>query len=824
MRAFSLVLVGAPSPGNDTLKNYVLALADADECLSESARLAVLAALDDPDVLAEALGGAASADVSDSLTAADQPEHPVGAYLDSITVSGFRGIGPKVAVPLQPGPGLTVIAGRNGSGKSTLAEALELALTGVNSRWKDKPVVWSQAWRNLHAGEPAQIRIGLTEEGSGTTTIGVDWPPGDDVPVEDARRWVQRKGQKQEPVGALGWDAALTMYRPLLSYDELSGILEGRPSEFYDQLYRLLGLEQLTDAINVLDAEVKRLRQAGAEAKKAADALKPVLQAHDDARATTALVQLKKTKPDLDAVRPLITGAAPNVPVEWEQARQLSAPSTEDAESKCTALRSAARALQQGVRRIDALAADRAQLLESGLEFHDQHGDQPCPVCWQGSLDHGWALAARAALDRDQSALRDLTAARAETQQARSAVVAMVRAVARPPLADAELSTVEPARAAYDAFAELPISDDLALADHVEATLPALHTAYAALAQEASGLLQAREDAWSPVAADLAAWLHKAEAAGAVADQLTVATEASKWLQANASRLRNERIAPLAEKSREIWAALRQESNVDLGGIRLEGQKTTRRVVLQAAVDGSDTDAFGVMSQGELQALALAIFIPRATSPESPFRFLVFDDPIQAMDPSKIDGFLDVLTALAKNRQVIVLTHDNRLPAAIRSSRAPARIVEVMRAANSSISIVDSTRPATRILGDAFAIAADEAVPDDIKRSAIPALCREALEATAWDVYLSKALSDGRSREEVETAWENATKTARRLALALSGDADDDLAVDKWKSGGRARRDTLSVVNKGVHQGVSDYKGAVNDARLAVGDLARVAP
>jgi ABC-type lipoprotein export system ATPase subunit len=397
--------------------------------------------------------------------------------------------------------------------------------------------------------------------------------------------------------------------------------------------------------------------------------------------------------------------------------------------------------------------------------------------------------------------------------------MSMLRSVARPPLADSDLGTLDAARAAYDRFAELPVGDDLALADHIDAMLPALRDAYAALTQEASDLVQAREDAWSPVAVQLADWLHKAEASTAVSDQLAVAAEALKWLQANAGQLRNERIAPLAEKSREIWAALRQESNVDLGGIRLEGQKTSRRVVLQAAVDGSETEAFGVMSQGELQALALAIFIPRATSPESPFRFLVFDDPIQAMDPSKIDGFLEVLTALAKDRQVIVLTHDNRLPAAIRASRAPARIVEVTRAANSAISIVDSTRPATRLLDDAFAIAADDAVPEDIKRSAIPALCREALEAAAWDVYSSKALAVGRSREEVENTWDNATKTAKRLALALSGNADDDLAVDKWKAGGRARRDTLSVVNKGVHQGVSNYKDAVNDARLAVGDL-----
>lgn len=138
--------------------------------------------------------------------------------------------------------------------------------------------------------------------------------------------------------------------------------------------------------------------------------------------------------------------------------------------------------------------------------------------------------------------------------------------------------------------------------------------------------------------------MHKAEVATEAEQKLTVATEALKWLQANAGELRNQRIAPLAGKAKDIWAALRQESNVDLWAIRLEGQKTTRRVVLEATVDGSDTEAFGVMSQGELQALALAIFIPRATSADSPFRFLVLDDPIQAMDPSKIDGFLQVLT------------------------------------------------------------------------------------------------------------------------------------------------------------------------------------
>jgi hypothetical protein len=35
---------------------------------------------------------------------------PPGAYVSSITVEGFRGVGPAVTLPLRPGPGLTLLA------------------------------------------------------------------------------------------------------------------------------------------------------------------------------------------------------------------------------------------------------------------------------------------------------------------------------------------------------------------------------------------------------------------------------------------------------------------------------------------------------------------------------------------------------------------------------------------------------------------------------------------------------------------------------------------------------------------------------------------
>ncbi|WP_256668704.1 hypothetical protein, partial [Nocardia cyriacigeorgica] len=61
-------------------------------------------------------------------------------------------------------------------------------------------------------------------------------------------------------------------------------------------------------------------------------------------------------------------------------------------------------------------------------------------------------------------------------------------------------------------------------------------------------------------------------------------------------------------------------------------------------------------SQGELHALGLSLFLPRATVEDSPFRFVMIDDPVQAMDPAKVDGLARVLATVAWTRQVVVFT------------------------------------------------------------------------------------------------------------------------------------------------------------------------
>lgn len=91
---------------DDRLKNYVLAQTGGNERLSEPTCLVVLPALGGREDLADVLGDdAISQKVLDSITTLDDAPEPVGAYLKSITLQGFRSVGPKVKLPIQPGTG-----------------------------------------------------------------------------------------------------------------------------------------------------------------------------------------------------------------------------------------------------------------------------------------------------------------------------------------------------------------------------------------------------------------------------------------------------------------------------------------------------------------------------------------------------------------------------------------------------------------------------------------------------------------------------------------------------------------------------------------------
>jgi hypothetical protein len=151
--------------------------------------------------------------------------------------------------------------------------------------------------------------------------------------------------------------------------------------------------------------------------------------------------------------------------------------------------------------------------------------------------------------------------------------------------------------------------------------------------------LDRREDAWRPVAAELAGWISGGREAARARDAIPLLASAERWLKQAGAEIRRERFLPVAEKARAVSALFRQQSHVALDRVLLAGEGPRRRVELDVTIDGVGAAALGVMSQGELHSLALSLFIPRATLPESPFRFLVIDDPVQSMDPAAWMGW-----------------------------------------------------------------------------------------------------------------------------------------------------------------------------------------
>lgn len=776
-----------------SVHDVILELLGADDALSDRAKDVVLSAL------AEVSGGSAEAGET----------NPAPTFLSSITVSGFRGVGPSARLDLFPAPGLMVVSGRNGSGKSSFAEALELTLTGTSYRWNKKESLWAEAWQNLHHPDPCQIQVGFTREALGPFTVGVNWDQGEKL--ENCTTWTQAAGDKRvDGTEALGWSRALELHRPLLSYEELGRLFDGGPSALYDALAKLLGLDALSETEKLLATRLKTIRAASDTADAERKRVLTALADHTDERAKRAAKLLRKRPVPLDDARALATGAgeaqSDAVPA-LRTLSQLETPTIEVVEAATGQLRAAARAAADSATAAIDLTSQRVELLRTALRFRDQGGDADCPVCAQGRLDADWATAAQNSIAQSEELLDEYRSTAQQLKSARAQLTTLIQGLSA---ASAVPGIDLPALANYNnavaAARNIPVTDD-ALATHAESALTEVIAAAETLRVEAADELARRETAWAPLAAQLGGWVGLEEQARAVDDELNAVTAAKKWVNEHAAAFRNLRLKPIAAHARDIWHQLRQESNVDLVEISLEGTSTRRKVVLEGAVDGKPTKALSVMSQGELHALALALFLPRATSAKSPFRFVVLDDPIQAMDPSKIDGFVQVLCEIAKTHQVIVFSHDDRLASVIRDTGVDARLIEVVREKGSRVTVRDNVNPALRQLGDIFALIKDANMPEDIKGRAAPALFRMALESAAKQTFYAKQALAGRSLAESEDKWLSAKKTSSRLALAIHGHSRADLTP--WLRGERQR--ALRICNAGAHGDAKPV--SIHDAR-----------
>jgi recombinational DNA repair ATPase RecF len=746
-----------------TIEHRLLSRLDEANLSDRASDLALGAILGDDDLAAVVDGATPPRPADDASTAG--VDEPAEAYLTEITVSGFRGVAESRTLKIDPGPGLTVVCGRNGTGKSSFAEAAELLLTGTTMRWAGKSKIWAEGWRNLHTTGPTSIRLGLTATGRGAGVLQTDWQPTDQL--ADGRSFAQFHAQPRTSIEELGWSAPIRLYRPILSAAEFDALLAAKPSEMYDAFDALLGLDDVVATQKRLADLASALKRAASAAKDLLPGLLRDLRGLDDDRAPEAVAELESRKPDLARLAELgqVTADSDGADATLYQLTALRADRQDEVERRVQELGTALR------RRTELADGEVAQLhvverlLALALE-HQSHADGPCPVCRKGMLDDDWAAEAR----RRHQELAERTA---ELESLAKTIVTARRTLRELVHLPEVLYTAGPvevgtALGAYRRWQALLDSDDEAVAAQAAGAYRQIASATAQVREAAGSLLRQRDRAWRPLAARIAEYLRVHCEAAEAAETSKAVAEARKWFRTAADELRAEAFQPIVDAAKQVWTKLSAGSSLSIEDLRLSGTGNHRALEMAAELDGTACSALSAASQGELHALALALFLARATNEASPFRFAVIDDPVQSMDLVKVYALAGVLAEEAKTRQIVVFTHDDRLPEAIRNLGLDnVTIREVTRAERSLIDIRLSSDPVARYLIDAGNVLRDEQLGGEPRTVAVAGSVRAAIDAVAMRAVRRREYLRGTPHEQVEADLAASRGTVQLVAKAF---------------------------------------------------------
>lgn len=669
---------------------------------------------------------------------------PPRVFLKEISVRGFRGASPRATLPLDHRPGLTLVVGRNGTGKSTFADGLEVLLTGTTQRWKD--VTGSSAgWKNLGSKELPEVSCQLVADGIGLCAATRTWNHG--AELRDSKMTLVEEETKAEH--RFDWASACASERPFLSYRQLGAVAED-PLTVFDALHSVLGLELFDTADRRISDIIKRLTDKEKEVKGQKDEAETTLSQSTDRRGTELLALVRQKRPEFAELEKRVvalTSEQGEDDSELSRFARANIPTPDEWDGVTRSLADAIAAFRtthsEALKGNDTLL----EVLDKALPHIDSsHGT--CPVCStpldttriQELRDRANALRASTRAFREAEKL--IAAAR------RGGTDLLARVVPTPIALRAQLSCALSVESVAELSAAATSSHERLLnALESRTDIPLLLSA----AQNAALVeIEKRGLAFERLLRPLKKWLGGAQSVQRDKELLTALKKAKSWLKLNAVIMRAERFAPLEQATLQNWEQLGADSSVLLRQVKLTGSKNQRKLELHVEVDGEIAPGVAVLSQGEVNCMALSLFLPRAIQQDGPFRFVLIDDPVQAMDQVKVDGLAQVLRDASRHLQVIVFTHDTRLVDSVRRLQIEANILEVQRKANSELVVRKSGSAVEQYLSDAYAVAMSKDTGEELPVRVVPGFCRMSVEASCQERIYRRRLPRGESYDGVD--------------------------------------------------------------------------
>lgn len=687
-------------------------------------------------------------------------------YLASISVEGFRGIGPRAKLPLDPQHGLTLIYGANGSGKSTFAEALDVLLTGSTARFAGRGHEWRSAWANAHSPDQGQIdaEFVVEDQDAQRDTLTRNWTAADlsaAAGEKDNPLWEPAK-----TIRGLDIAGAIDEFRPILGYGELGPLFDESGSfDDPDSGYVTPFAQHIRARASIRDGITDALWTL-IRHRDHSDALYTELSAWQ-----SYVREVRKAAREAAAVA---MRAAEAVRAAAREAREAAAEAAEAAEARAEAMRAAEAA---------GKAAEAAKVAAREAEVR---------------------AAVRAKTVRAADAKRAVAAERAADAKKKNKE-SLLRLGA---ISDIQLGTLRPPsdwrwEALMSAFDESAKADLLKVA---RAYLPRFsdglrESITQATAQEHYGVLNIPNPSPDLVSEKKKEFLAYTPRVGFYAEMLL-------------DEIHSARLEQFSQRVSDFWQKIRRGSDVRFEALSLqqhrpideEGKPAPElRVSLGLTLDGDRAIERGALSQGELHSLALSVFLPALMMPGSPFGFAVIDDPVQVMDEHAVDGLAEVLRDAAEELQLIVFTHDSRLLRALNVLNADYTRIDVTRSSGSVVECKTASNPVMDRIKKART-AADHVDDQEWQRQDVALQCRLAIEAACLRVIRAR-LAGQRSAERVEDTIERATQgtttTRALMERAIFGDSrqakrarDRGTYRDIWD--GRVET-TLDRINGLVH-------------------------